>query len=90
VQHWNVRSTKRGVNYTKRVIATRAEGRSDFLRDGETGFFFSARNPADLRAKMLVLLEDSALVTRIGATARGLMETCFSIPAVHERIMRSM
>ena len=90
MQHWNVRSTKMGVDYTKPVIATRTEGRSDFLRDGERGFFVSARDPADLRAKMLVLLEDSALVTRIGATARGLMETCFSIPAVRERIVRSM
>jgi glycosyltransferase involved in cell wall biosynthesis len=74
----------------KAVILTYTEGRGDFLLDGETGFWVSAGNPADLRHKIISLLDNPALAREMGERARRLMEDKFHLGAVHNRIMSAM
>jgi hypothetical protein len=74
----------------KAVILTYTEGHGDFLRDGETGLWVSAQNPAELRRKIISLLEHPALAREMGERARQLMEDKFPLGAVHKRIMSAM
>ncbi|HEY3332557.1 MAG TPA: glycosyltransferase family 4 protein [Capsulimonadaceae bacterium] len=70
----------------KCVVTTETESRSDFLIDGETGFYVPPRDPKALRAKLDLLLADPALAARMGAAGRKRMEQQFSLDAYCKRI----
>ena len=44
-----------GMFYRKAIIITDSIGIYDYIRDGDTGLFYEARNPADLRMKIEML-----------------------------------
>ena len=70
----------------KAVISTRIEAHSDLIVDGETGFYTKACDVADLREKIALLLDDSALARRMGEAAAKRMEEKFSLDAYCERM----
>lgn len=51
------------------LVVTRINGTEDLVRDGETGFFVE-RDPADIAAKVRLLVEDKRLRRRMAASAR--------------------
>lgn len=54
------------------IVATRAGGIPEIVRDGETGLLVAPRDPTALAAAVARLLEDRALASRLGAAARTL------------------
>jgi glycosyltransferase involved in cell wall biosynthesis len=70
----------------KAVIATRTASPSDFLVDGETGYYVRPEDPDDLQAKMLHLLENPGEAERMGQAARARMEALFTVEAYCQRI----
>ncbi|MEI9953232.1 MAG: glycosyltransferase family 4 protein [Pseudomonadota bacterium] len=58
----------------KCVIATRTQGQTDTIVDGETGVYVPPSDPAALRAAIERLLADPAEAARMGAAARKFVE----------------
>lgn len=61
------------------VIATRAGGIPEAVRDGETGLLVEPGDVDGLRAAILRLLDDAALRTTMGARGRALVQREFSV-----------
>ncbi len=61
------------------VVATAVGGNKEVVRDGETGLLIPPRDPEALSQKLIQLLTDSALRTRMGAAGRQLLEQRFSL-----------
>lgn len=57
------------------VVATRAGGVPDIVRDGETGYLTESQDEDTLYAKTRLLLADSQLRSAIGGRARSFMES---------------
>lgn len=74
----------------KPVITTDIAGRSDYLIDGETGFYVPPGDAGALRARILQLVEDPALARRLGRNARRLIEERYTLEAVGARIAAAM
>lgn len=74
----------------KAVITTRVAARSDFVVDGETGYYVAPGDVQGLRERMVHLLEHPEEARRMGEQARQRMEQCFSVEAYCERIERVM
>lgn len=74
----------------KPVIATRTAGHSDYLIEGETGYYVPPGDAAALRACILRLVEDPALARRLGQNARQLIEEKYTLEAVGARIAAAM
>jgi glycosyltransferase involved in cell wall biosynthesis len=70
----------------KAVIATRTDAISDFLVDGETGFYVQPGDVHDLRAKLAYLLDNPAVAQRMGRASRERMEQLFSVEAYCQRM----
>ncbi|OGF64241.1 hypothetical protein A2661_00655 [Candidatus Giovannonibacteria bacterium RIFCSPHIGHO2_01_FULL_45_24] len=60
------------------IIGTPVGGISDIIKDGETGLFAKVDDPKDLAGKIKILLEDRALVQKIIANGRKMIEERFS------------
>ena len=55
----------------KPVVATRAVGTSDYIRDNENGLLVNPGDPAGLAAAIHRLIQDPALAARLGSTAHS-------------------
>jgi glycosyltransferase involved in cell wall biosynthesis len=74
----------------KPVIATRTDSPSDFLIDGETGFFVKPGDADSLRERIEFLLSNPALAIEMGRRARERMEGLFSQAAYCRRLEQGM
>lgn len=74
----------------KAVVTTRTEAPSDFLVEGETGFYVDAGDVDGLRDKIRHLLEDTALARRMGEAGAHRMQENFSLDAYCRTIERAI
>lgn len=74
----------------KPVITTRIAGRSDYLIEGETGYYVPPGDADALRARILQLVEDPGLACRLGQNARRLIEEKHTLEATNGRIAAAM
>lgn len=74
----------------KPVITTKIAGRSDYIVDGETGFYVPPGNAAVLRSRIQRLIENPALAARVGANARRFMEERYTLEAANRRVLAAM
>jgi glycosyltransferase involved in cell wall biosynthesis len=61
------------------LVATRVGGIPELVADGESGFLVAPRAPAEIANRLVQLLEDSALRTRLGAAGRMAAEQKFDL-----------
>jgi glycosyltransferase involved in cell wall biosynthesis len=61
------------------LVATRVGGIPELVTDGESGFLVAPRAPAQIAQRLVQLLEDSALRTRMGAAGRLAAERKFDL-----------
>ena len=62
----------------KPVVASRIAGHDALVKDGETGFLFSLRDPAALSNALRRLIDDRARAAQMGKNGRQLAERDFS------------
>lgn len=74
----------------KPVITTEIAGRSDYLIDGETGFYVPPGDVGALRARISQLVENPVLAQRLGRNARRLIEEKFTLEAANARVAAAM
>jgi glycosyltransferase involved in cell wall biosynthesis len=74
----------------KAVITTRIAGRSDFIVEGENGFYVAPGDVDGLRAKINELLHDPARATEMGVAARRRMARLFTLEAYIERLIQAI
>ncbi len=74
----------------KAVITTRIEGRSDFIVEGENGFYVEPGDVEGLRARIKDLLDDPARAVEMGAAARSRMTRLFTLEAYVERMIQAL
>jgi glycosyltransferase involved in cell wall biosynthesis len=63
----------------KPAVATRAGGIPEVMVDGETGFLVDVRDAATLAARIVALLRDEELRSRMGAAAQERAASAFSV-----------
>ncbi len=61
------------------VVATRVGGNPEMVVDGETGYLVPPRDAAAFAAKVVELLQNSGLRSRMGRAARGRIEQHFQL-----------
>lgn len=69
----------------KPVVASRLGGLPFTVADGATGLLCEPGDPADLAAKLSILLDDAELRTRLGEAGRRRFEEHYAWPAIIER-----
>ncbi len=74
----------------KPVITTRISGHSDYIVEGETGFYVPVGDAEALRSRILELVENPMLAARMGQNARCLMEENYSLEAYVRRVAAAM
>ena len=74
----------------KPVITTDIAGRSDYLVDGETGFYVPPGDAGALRERIALFAADPALARRMGRNARRLMEEKFTLEAATDRVAAAL
>lgn len=74
----------------KPVITTKIAGHSDYILDGETGFYVPPGDAAALRSRITQLLDSPALAAEMGRNARRLMEEHYTLEAANRRIVAAM
>jgi len=74
----------------KAVITTRICGRSDFIVEGENGFYVEPGNVDELRDRIKELLSDPARAMEMGAAARSRMTRLFTLEAYVEQLMQAI
>jgi glycosyltransferase involved in cell wall biosynthesis len=67
-----------GMAMCKPVISTRLTMMGDFIRDGETGFLVPPQDVEALRDRIVTLLENPDLATRMGAAGRRAVEAHYT------------
>lgn len=75
------------------VVASDADGLSENVADGLTGFVVPRRDPGALADKLALLAEDEALRQKMGIAGRQRVETCFQLPdqiAAFDRYYREL
>ena len=72
------------------VITTDMPGCRDTVTPGETGLLVRPRDVDDLVAAMERLVDDPALVSRMGAAGRLRAEACYDVHRVNARILTAM
>ncbi len=68
------------------VVSTTVGSIPDVVIDGETGLIVAPRNATALADAMMKFLDDAALRTRIGAQGRSLVERCYSLDKMLDRL----
>lgn len=68
------------------VVATRAGGNPEVVRDGETGYLVPSGDAAALAKSLSDLLRNPALRQRMGAEGRRVVEKKFSVTAMLQKI----
>ena len=71
------------------LVATRVGGIPELVADGESGFLVAPRAPAEIAARLVELLEDSALRARLGAAGRLAAEQKFDLARNLDALMRA-
>ena len=61
------------------VVATRFPGAEELVKDGETGVLADMENDADIADKMLKLIRDADLRTRMGRAGQALVGEHYSL-----------
>ena len=74
----------------KPVIATKIAGHSDYIVDGETGFYVPPGDADALRSRIRELLDSPALAAEMGRNARRLMEERYTLEAANRRILAAL
>jgi|GEM_PF-3267593 glycosyltransferase involved in cell wall biosynthesis len=74
----------------KPVIATKTNSHSDFIIDGETGFYVSPGNKDEMREKIKYLMDNPDIACAMGKRGRERMERLFSLSAYCERLENAM
>lgn len=74
----------------KPVVTTRIEGRSDFIVEGETGFYVEPGDVTGLREKISLLLDDPARAAEMGMAARRRMAALFSLENYVDRLLHAL
>ena len=74
----------------KPVITTKIAGRSDYIVDGETGFYVPPGDADALRSRIEELTASPVLAARVGANARRFMEERYTLEASNRRILAAM
>jgi glycosyltransferase involved in cell wall biosynthesis len=74
----------------KAVITTRISGHSDFIVEGENGYYVAPGDVDGLRARIKELLDDPAKAMEMGAAARSRMARLFTLEAYVERMMQTL
>jgi glycosyltransferase involved in cell wall biosynthesis len=64
---------------SKAAVATRVGGVPEVLADGETGFLVPPRDPEAMAARIIELLRDEALRSRMGRAALERARDCFTV-----------
>jgi glycosyltransferase involved in cell wall biosynthesis len=64
---------------SKPIVATQIQGIVEQISDEEEGLLVPSRNPEALARAVLRLIHDKNLSSRVGATARRKVESCFSV-----------
>jgi glycosyltransferase involved in cell wall biosynthesis len=70
----------------KAVIATRTESPSDFILDGESGYYVQPGDVDELRSRIGYLLEHPADADRMGQRGRARIEELFTLEAYCRRM----
>lgn len=76
----------------KAVVTTRTEAPSDFVVEGETGFYVEAGDVGALRDRIRRLLDDTSLARRMGQAGAARMQDKFSLDdycKTIERVIRA-
>ncbi len=71
------------------LVATRVGGIPELVADGESGFLVAPRAPAEIAGRLVQLLEDSTLRTRLGAAGRLAAEQKFDLTRNLDALMRA-
>jgi glycosyltransferase involved in cell wall biosynthesis len=66
---------------SKAVVASRAGGVPEIVKDGETGLLVEPGDPPALARAIEAVLDDPALRERLAAAGRARVEACFSLEA---------
>jgi glycosyltransferase involved in cell wall biosynthesis len=74
----------------KAVITTTVSGHSDFIVEGENGFYVAPGDVGGLRAKIKELLDDPARAMEMGLAARSRMTRLFTLEAYVERMIQAI
>jgi glycosyltransferase involved in cell wall biosynthesis len=70
------------------VICTRVGGMPEYVVDGVTGFIVPPNDPAAIRDRLLRLVDDAALTSRMGDAGRRHVQA-FAWPVVAEAVAAS-
>jgi glycosyltransferase involved in cell wall biosynthesis len=71
------------------VVATRVGGIPELVSDGGNGFLVAPRAPAEIAQRVIQLLEDSELRTRMGAAGRHDAEAKFDLTRNLDTLMHA-
>lgn len=74
-----------GMAARRPVVASRAGGLADIVRDGETGFLVEPGDPEAIAEALARLLDDAALCRRMGEAGRAVVEREYTWPGIIER-----
>lgn len=78
------------VAYTfgKPVIATLVGGLPEAVEEGKSGFLVTVHSPEEISEKIVILINDPQLATRMGQYAQYLSETRFSWDVIAREVLR--
>jgi glycosyltransferase involved in cell wall biosynthesis len=68
------------------VVSTTVGSIPDVVIDGETGFIVAPRDAGALADRIAKLLDDAALRTRLGVQGRSLVQRCYSLDKMLDRM----
>ena len=74
----------------KPVITTHIAGHSDYIIEGETGFYVPPGDVEALRARILQLIDDPNLAQRLGRNARDLIQEKYTLDAYNGRVAEAL
>jgi glycosyltransferase involved in cell wall biosynthesis len=74
----------------KAVIGARIASLKEIIRDGEDGFLFEDKNAADLEEKILRIVNDVSLASRMGAAGRCKVEEKYVWPKIVAQVETSL
>lgn len=70
------------------IVSTQIPVIDEILQDGETGLLSRLNDPADLAEKLIRVLKDQELRTRLRANGRARVEACYTEPQLADRTER--
>jgi len=74
-----------GMAMTKPIVATRIDGITEVLENGETGLLVPAKNPHDLAEAIIEILKNKTKADLLGQNARKIVEEKFSVKRMVEQ-----